>query len=268
MSYVKGDFAGTSETLGKCISISKNGGVTNWANHGGTAKKGYFLQTDLYAAISAEGGNTTPVGSYPANSLGLYDMAGNCWDLTSSSIVAVNGLEQGVTCYAVRGGSWYATARSCTFTYRGEGRKDHPSATVGFRLAADYVGTNAEKTIVLTIGRTDAMVFGEKKINDTAPILAENRTMLPARFVAENLGATVEWIPEGPGRVRITRGETELLLEIGSTAAYVNGELRWLDSPPFIQNDRTYTPVRFICEALGASVAWDGTTGEVTITVP
>lgn len=138
VNYVKGDFMGTSETLGQCISISENGGVSNWANHGSEAQKGYFLQTDLYAAISAEGGYTTPVGIYPANSLGLYDMAGNCWDLTSSVIVAENGAEKGVSCYAVRGGSWYATARSCTVSYRGEGRKDHPSATVGFRLAADY----------------------------------------------------------------------------------------------------------------------------------
>lgn len=144
VNYIKGDYAGTSETLGECIQISKTGGVTNWANHGSTATKGYFLQTDLYATISAEGGYTTPVGTYPANTLGLYDMAGNCWDLTSSTIVATNGLEAGVPCYAVRGGSWYATARSCTFYYRGEGRKDSASATVGFRIAADYIGTNPQ----------------------------------------------------------------------------------------------------------------------------
>lgn len=136
--YVKGDFAGESETLGECISISRGGGVTNWANHGGSATRGYFLQTDLYAAVSADGGYTTPVCTYAPNSLGLYDMAGNCWDLTSSVIVAENGLEKGVSCYAVRGGSWYATARSCTFSYRGEGRKDSASSTVGFRIAADY----------------------------------------------------------------------------------------------------------------------------------
>ena len=146
VNYIKGDYTGTSETLGECISISSTGGVSNWANHGSAATKGYFLQTDLYATISADGGYTTPVGTYPANSLGLYDMAGNCWDLTSSLITAENGLEAGVTCYAVRGGSWYATSRSCTFYYRGEGRKDSPSATVGFRLAADYIGAEEPKS--------------------------------------------------------------------------------------------------------------------------
>ena len=138
VNYIKGDFAGDSETLGECISISSTGGVSNWANHGGNAQRGYFLQTDLYASVSADGGYTTPVGTYEPNTLGLYDMAGNAWDITSSVIVANNGLEKGVSCYAVRGGSWYATSRSCTFYYRGEGRKDSPSSTVGFRLAADY----------------------------------------------------------------------------------------------------------------------------------
>ena len=76
---------------------------------------------------------------YYATKIRMKPGCGNSWDLTSSIVVAQNGLEQGVSCYAVRGGSWYATARSCTFFYRGEGRKDHPSATVGFRLAADYV---------------------------------------------------------------------------------------------------------------------------------
>lgn len=139
VNYIKGDFVGSSETLGECISISANGGVSNWANHGGNAQKGYFLQTDLYATVSADGGYTSAVGSYPANSYGLYDMAGNCWDITSSVIVAENGLEKGVSCYAVRGGSWYATARSCTFSYRGEGRKDSPSSTVGFRIVGEKI---------------------------------------------------------------------------------------------------------------------------------
>ena len=143
VNYIKGDFEGTSETLGECISISANGGVSNWANHGGNATKGYFLQTDLYATVSADGGGTSPVGAYPPNSLGLYDMAGNCWDITSSIIVANNGLEKGISCYAVRGGSWYATARSCTLYYRGEGRKDSASSTVGFRIAADYTPTSS-----------------------------------------------------------------------------------------------------------------------------
>ena len=274
VNYIKGDFAGSSETLGECISISKTGGVTNWANHGGNATKGYFLQTDLYATVSADGGYTTPVDCYEPNSLGLYDMAGNSWDLTSSLIVAQNGLEKGVECYAVRGGSWYATSRSCTFSYRGEGRKDSASSTVGFRIAADKTSKNesydvekTDKKVILTIDKKEADVFGEKVINDVAPIIKNSRTMLPARFVAENLGAKVIWKESEPEKVGIQKGDTRILIVIGSDVAYVNGKEIKLDSPAVIVDDRTYCPVRFICENLGANVEWKAKTQEVIITV-
>lgn len=48
--------------------------------------------------------------------------------------------------------------------------------------------------------------------------------------------------------------------------AYVNGEEVILDSPAFIENDRTYTPVRFIAETLGVTVDWDEATQQVIIT--
>lgn len=46
----------------------------------------------------------------------------------------------------------------------------------------------------------------------------------------------------------------------------MNNEEVTLDSPAFIENDRTYTPLRFIAEKLGADVDWNGETQEVTIT--
>ncbi len=42
-----------------------------------------------------------------------------------------------------------------------------------------------------------------------------------------------------------------------------NNEIEF-DQPPIIHNDRTLVPVRAIFEALGATVAWDGTTNMVT----
>ena len=38
-----------------------------------------------------------------------------------------------------------------------------------------------------------------------------------------------------------------------------------LDSPAFVENDRTYTPIRFISENLGATVEWNETEQTVTI---
>ena len=46
----------------------------------------------------------------------------------------------------------------------------------------------------------------------------------------------------------------------------VNGKVEKLDSPAFIENNRTYTPIRFISEHLGADVEWDAKARKVTIT--
>lgn len=122
----------------------------------------------------------------------------------------------------------------------------------------------AEKSIILTIGRKDASVFGSAKANDVAPILRNSRTMLPARFVAESLDAVVKWF-ENERKVLITKGETEIVIYVDSQKAYVNGKEEILDSPAFIENNRTYTPLRFVAENLGAKVYWEADTQNVII---
>ena len=60
--------------------------------------------------------------------------------------------------------------------------------------------TLKETTIELWIGKNYALVNGEYKFIDAtntavAPIIIEpGRTMLPLRFVSENLGARADWI--------------------------------------------------------------------------
>ncbi|MFT4264166.1 MAG: SUMF1/EgtB/PvdO family nonheme iron enzyme [Nocardioides sp.] len=129
--------AGERVALSSVLSVSADGGVRGWVDHEtGTG----FTDTDLYATLTAGGGYATPVGSY-ADATGAYghlDLVGEANEWTSTEIVSTNGAEAGKTVRAVRGGSWYATSRSCSTTYRGEGRD--PSGgynSVGFRVAAD-----------------------------------------------------------------------------------------------------------------------------------
>ena len=95
--------------------------------------------------------------------------------------------------------------------------------------------------------------------------------MLPARFVAESLGAVVEWNGDKQlvtikGKNLKTNEDVTILITIGAEYAVVNGENVKLDSPAFIENDRTYTPIRFISEHLGASVEWLENEQKVIIT--
>ncbi len=118
--------------------------------------------------------------------------------------------------------------------------------------------------ITMVIDSVYINVFGKIIKNDVAPIIVGDRTMLPIRVVAEALGAEVDWDAELQ-KVTITKGDTVIELFIGETTAYVNGKAVQLDVAPFIDNNRTYLPVRFVSEYLGAVVHWDGDTRTVTI---
>jgi hypothetical protein len=52
---------------------------------------------------------------------------------------------------------------------------------------------NGPREILLHIGDTKALVDGREVWLDAPPILMGERTMVPLRFVSENMGATVRW---------------------------------------------------------------------------
>ena len=119
--------------------------------------------------------------------------------------------------------------------------------------------------IKMTIDSLTASVNGESKTLDAAPIIRNSRTMLPVRFVAENLGATVGW-DDATKTVSVKSADATIEIVIGATTAKVNGKEITLDSPAFIENSRTYLPVRVVAENLGATVAWDDATKTATLT--
>ena len=96
------------------------------------------------------------------------------------------------------------------------------------------------------------------------PNNVNGRVMVPLRAIFEALGATVQWNPVDQGIVA-TKGNTTIRLQIGSTAAFNNGVQVTLDAAPQIEGGRTLVPVRFVGEALGAEVTWDGTNRQVNI---
>src|SRR5450756_2018120 len=60
-------------------------------------------------------------------------------------------------------------------------------------------------------------------------------------------------------------GSTVLKLTVDSTTLEVNGQPITMDVAPFLENGRTWVPVRFVAEELGAYVQWDPITKGVTI---
>ncbi len=158
--------------------------------------------------------------------------------------------------YAFAG--WYSNA-SLTVAYDFDSKVNSNTT-----IYADWVKVTEANTIVLTIGEKEAKVFGETKENDVAPEIVNDRTMLPIRFIAESLGAKVTWTEETE-TVIITTKEYDIKLNIGETKATVNNKKVELDVASYVKNDRTYLPLRFVSENLGAIVLWDDATHTVTI---
>lgn len=123
-----------------------------------------------------------------------------------------------------------------------------------------------KKEIILIVDEKVSTVFGKTVENDVAPYIERDRTMLPARFISENLGAEVYW-DEAEGKVTIVKGDTTIILYIGKDIALVNGEEVKLDAAACIKEDRTFVPIRFVAESFGEKVEWNDKDRTVTITV-
>lgn len=108
-------------------------------------------------------------------------------------------------------------------------------------------------------------IDGQKVTLDTAPILLNNRALVPLRGVFEKLGATVDWNKE-TSQVIVKSKYSEVLLEANNQAVLVNGQVRFLDAPSKLENGRTLVPVRFVAEALGYDVSWKSASSRIDIT--
>lgn len=143
-------------------------------------------------------------------------------------------------------------------------------STLAVTGCAENPAESGGSVIVLTIGEPIMKVNGEEKEidpgADTAPVIINERTLLPVRAVIEELGGSAQW--SGADReVILNKDDNEIRLTIESTTAYLNGEEYTLDTAPVIINDRTMLPIRFIAESLGLGVDWNGETQEVTLTM-
>lgn len=101
---------------------------------------------------------------------------------------------------------------------------------------------------------------------DARPYINEDsRTMVPVRFIAEGLGAKVEW-DEIKRIVTMILSGKNIILGIGNSYAHVNSVKTDFDTAAEIVQDRVMVPLRFIFETFEADVKWDKESKTVSIT--
>ena len=123
--------------------------------------------------------------------------------------------------------------------------------------ADDSNAAEAGKTIKLQIGSRIVNVDNEAVIYDAAPVIRNDRTLGPIRIITEALGGKVDW-NGATKEVTLSINDKEIKMTIGKT-------LEKYGVAPVIIDGRTFVPVRFVADELGANVVWDDATKIVTI---
>lgn len=102
------------------------------------------------------------------------------------------------------------------------------------------------------------VVNGQKiTLPDAQPFIdAQSRTQVPLRFVSEALGAKVGWDSKNQ-KVTVKLDGKNVVLYIGKKEYQVDGVTKKMDTGALLKQNRTFVPIRFVSEALGASVKWE-----------
>ena len=129
---------------------------------------------------------------------------------------------------------------------------------VSSMLTVSALAVSATSTTNITVKVNDTVIH----FPDQKPIVQNERTLVPVRFVAEALGYDVEWNKTDNSAV-IDSGK--IILYIGTNKAKINGKSVTLDVESTIIRDRTMVPLRVVAETLDCSVDWIGETQTVLV---
>jgi len=153
----------------------------------------------------------------------------------------------------------WATPDDPSFAY-GNGR--YVAVGWGKLMVADGPGYPSDKP---PVAAKDVRVTLNGRPVPVEVVIVDGHSLVPVRSVSELLGAAVRW--DGERRTAlITKGDDlQVELTIGVDRALVNGEPVELAVPAVLYENQTRVPLRFLTEALGARVEWDGSTQRINL---
>lgn len=124
--------------------------------------------------------------------------------------------------------------------------------------------TSANETGIIKIS-----LNGQYISSDVAPVIENSTTLVPVRVISEKLGAEVDWNNQNR-KVVIKTSEKQIQLSIGSKQATINSNAAsnaaQLEVAPFIKDEKTMVPLRFIAEELGLKVTWNNDERIISLT--
>jgi hypothetical protein len=126
---------------------------------------------------------------------------------------------------------------------------------------SEYINEDyLKECVILKIGSCNALVNDINMVIDQAdekitPFIENSNAVIPLRFVTQALDMRVDWIDE-TREITVSRDAFEIKLAVDSNLAVVNGVNELLPEPVVIKNNRSFIPLRFICEKSGKTVMY------------
>jgi N-acetylmuramoyl-L-alanine amidase len=108
----------------------------------------------------------------------------------------------------------------------------------------------------IIIGDVSVTIDGEKVHLDDPVRMLEGRLFLPVAPLASMFGATVEWDQKNQAMTIHTDTADKIVMSNGVPVVYFNDTRYKMDVSPFIEDGRTYIPIRYAAGLMGAAVTW------------
>jgi len=118
--------------------------------------------------------------------------------------------------------------------------------------------------ITLYLGVSKAWIGGRAQVMDVPPQIVGGYTMLPLRLIGEALDISVSW-DNANKTVTCKSSSKTVILPVGGKTASIDGKSYAMPCAPIQKDGRVLAPTRFIAEAFGCQVTWDGNQKKIDI---
>lgn len=142
-----------------------------------------------------------------------------------------------------------------------DGRSGKTNAAGYTTLEYDIDVTLERRVVRLQLGQKNARANGRATSLEVAPFTEGNRTLVPLRFLGEQLDANFSWDPDDK-EVTFTRGAVTIKFRLGEDEVRIKlkdaaPRVVVLDVPARAVEGRVVVPLRFVSDNLGAVVRWN-----------
>ena len=131
-------------------------------------------------------------------------------------------------------------------------------------------GTKLPTKVEFEIGQKQISINGSVTELPVVPYISQGKTYVPVRFIAEALGikpSDITWDVD-LNQITLKQNNDTIGINPENNTITLNGHLAYvLDTPVEIaEPGYTMVPIRYIAQALGASIIWNGSDNSILIT--